>query len=288
MNFSEQRNYFIAGIVSLTVHFFLLMIYLPGLLASETSQLETFPVGLVEISSGSPVRGILPQPQNRINQSMTLKSPESRQPNQVKTEVKSNVNSHQPPKGAAIVPKQERIAVSGHSKEKLENQISGDGNRKLETKANKPPKVAAIPPKKQVPASYNPLERHGGQSTLGESLEEVPGFESPSLHKPQSFGTGKAMVTVLGPMPIYPPDALKEGKEGDVAIRIFVNGDGGLDVPIITQSSGDIRLDYAATSSVERNWKFSVIFEGYYIDLVFSFRVQTGVSVKFLKSKTRS
>jgi TonB family protein len=287
MNFTEQKNYLIAGIVSLTVHFFLLMIYLPGLLASETSQLETFPVGLVEISSGTPARGSLSQPQDKIDQSIMLKSPESRQPNQGKTEVKPNINPHQSPENASVVPKQERIAVSGHSKEKLENQIPGDGKRKLETQTNKSSKVTAMPPKKQVPASYNPLEKYGGQSVPGENVEEIPGSENPSLHKPQSFGTGKAMVTVQGAMPIYPPDALKEGKEGDVAIRIFVNGDGGLDVPIITQSSGDIRLDYAATSSVERNWKFSVIFEGYYIDLLFSFRLQTGVSVKFLKSKTR-
>lgn len=286
MNFTEQRNYLIAGMVSLTVHFFLLMIYLPGLLASKTSQLETFPVGLVEISSGTPARGILSQPQDKIDQSITLKSPESRQPNQGKTEVKPNINPHQSPENTGVVSKQERIAVSGHSKEELENQTHGDGKRKIETQTPKSSKVTASPPKKQAPASY-PLEKHGVPSALGENVEEAPDSENPSLHKPQSFGTGKAMVTVQGPMPIYPPDVLKEEKEGDVAIRVFINGDGGLDVPIITRSSGDIRLDYAATSSVERNWKFSVIFEGYYIDLLFSFRLQTGVSVKFLKSKTR-
>ena len=73
-----------------------------------------------------------------------------------------------------------------------------------------------------------------------------------------------------------------------MAVRILVDGDGDLELVIITKSSGDIRLDYAATSSIERNWKFSQIFEDYYIDLVFSFRLQTGVSVKFLNSETRT
>ncbi len=287
MNFTEQKNYLIAGIVSLTVHFFLLMIYLPGLLASETSQLETFPVDLIEVSSGTPTKGILSYPQDKIDQPLTLKNPESRQPNQGKTEVKPNIHSHQSPENAGVVSKQEPIAVSGHLKGKSENQTPGDGKRKIETQTQKFSKETAIPPKKQAPASY-PLENHGVPSALGENVEEAPDSENPNRHKPQSFGTGKAMVTVQGPMPIYPPDALKEGKEGDVALRVFVNGDGGLDVPIITRSSGDIRLDYAATSSVELNWKFSVIFEGYYIDLLFSFRIQKGVSVKFLKSKTRS
>ncbi len=286
MNFTDQRNYLIAGMVSLTVHFFLLMIYLPGLLASETSQLDTFPVGLVEISSGTPARGILSHPQDKIDQSITLKSPESRQPNQGKTEVKPNVYPRQSSENTGVVSEQERIAVSGRLKEELENQTPGDGKRKIEPQTPKSSKVPASPPKKQAPASYL-LEKHVVPSALGENVEEAPDSENPSRHKPQSFGTGKAMVTVQGPMPIYPPDALKEGKEGDVAIRVFVNGDGGLDVPIITRTSGDIRLDYAATSSVERNWKFSVIFEGYYIDLLFSFRLQTGVSVKFQKSKTR-
>lgn len=286
MNFTEQRNYLIAGIVSLTVHFFLLMIYLPGLLASETSQLQTLPVGLVEISSGTPARESLSQPQDKNDQSIALKSSQSRQPNQGKTEVKPKIHSRQSPENTAVVSKQERIAVSDRSKEKPKNQIPGDGKRKIETQTPKSLKVTPIPPRKQTAASYS-LGNQGDPSALGENVEEAPDLENPSRHKSQSFGTGKAMVTVQGPMPIYPPDALKERKEGEVAIRVFVNGDGGLDVPIITRSSGDIRLDYAATSSVERNWKFSVIFEGYYIDLLFSFRLQTGVSVRFLKSKTR-
>jgi TonB family protein len=96
------------------------------------------------------------------------------------------------------------------------------------------------------------------------------------------------MVTVLGPMPTYPPKARKEGKEGKVVVRVLVNAGGDLMLAIITGSSGDIRLDYATITAIKQKWKFKSITKGYYIDLAFSFNAQIGVSVKFLGSKTRA
>ena len=114
----------------------------------------------------------------------------------------------------------------------------------------------------------------------------MTGFEN-LPDEQRSFGTGEAMVKIVGPMPTYPPAAFREGKEGTVAVRVLVNAAGQVDLVIVTKSSGDLRLDYAATSSVEREWKFTSLNEGYYIDLLFSFDLQIGTSVRFITSKTR-
>jgi TonB family protein len=268
MNFTEQKNYIIAGVVSLTFHFLLLAIYLPGILASKNPGLETFPVGLVEIASGSPGEVIVSLSKNRPDISAALNSQGSRQPHKEKIEIKSAVYSNQSPTDATTIPKKEAVATSG-------NQNSSSGDIEIKSAANpnqSPQDTVALPKKEATAVSDNPWERPGIQSTL---------------RGPQNLGTGEEMVTILGPMPPYPSNALKEGKEGNVAARILVKADGSLDIVIITDSSGDLRLDYAATSSIKRKWKFQPITKDYYIDLVFSFSVQIGVSVKFLNSKTR-
>ena len=147
--------------------------------------------------------------------------------------------------------------------------------------------TAMLPEKEKVAASDTPVEKPESQSAAGGNTKEITGSGNFGPVEPQSFGTGEAMVKIIGPMPSYPPTAYREGKEGKVAVRILVNADGQLDLVIVTKTSGDIRLDYAVTSSIEGKWKFTSINEGYYIDLTFSFDLHIGASVKFLASKTR-
>lgn len=265
MNFTEQKNYIIAVFVSLIIHFS--MIYLPGIQAPEKPALNTFPVSLMEIPSGNEIRQI----------SVVLNPSGKEQSHKGRTEMRSS--------------EKEEVAASDTLVKKPENQSTSKEETKIESpeKSVQAPSNTAVLPKKEEIA---PFEAHAKQSeNQGASDTDTKGITGPgnsSTGEPRSFGTGEAMVKIVGPMPTYPPAALKEGKEGEVAVRILVNADGRLDLVIVTKSSGDVRLDYAATSSVERKWKFTSINEGYYIDLVFSFDIHIGTSVKFLASKTRS
>lgn len=252
MNFSERNNYIIGVFVSLIIHFYLMIIHLPGIFTPKEPEIKTFPIGLVEFHSESKSQQL----------SVALNIPGKDQPNQKKTEILS----------AEKLDKQSVSSEKPKTKSPEPAQHSKDDTIFSEKEE---PKVSDIllekPENLKVPSGVT--EKNGsGNSDTGES---------------QSFGTGEAMVKIIGPMPTYPPTALREGKEGEVTIRILVNADGQLDLVIVTKSSGDVRLDYAATSSIEQRWKFTSINKGYYIDLTFSFDMYTEASVKFLASKTR-
>jgi TonB family protein len=255
MNYTEQKNYIIAVFVSLIIHYFLLTISLPRIPVPKKPAVETFPVSLMEFSSVKKIRRL----------SVMLNSPEKGQ-------------------------KAEEVAASDTTVKKLEDQSVSNENPKIESevKSAQPSKDAAVLPEaEEVAASDTPVKKPENQSAFNGNNKEITGSGNSDTGKQQSFGTGEAMVKVVGPMPTYPSAVLKEGKEGEVAVRILVNARGKLELVIVMKSSEDLRLDYAASSSIERKWKFMPINEGYYIDLIFSFDIDTGVTVEFLNSKTR-
>ena len=208
MNFTEQKNYLIAVIVSLTFHFLLLIISLPGILASKKPVLETFPVGLVEIASGSPKGVMVPLPKNHSDLSVAFNSTGSRQLYKGKTEMKSNVNPNQPPKDATELSKKEEIAVSGNSMDKPGNQSAPSGKIEMKSYVNPnqlPRNVTVLPKNEAIAVSGNHLEKPGDQRSLSGTIEEITNFGNSGTTQTR-FGTGKAMVTDLQPMPPYPPD----------------------------------------------------------------------------------
>jgi TonB family protein len=269
MNFTEQKNYIIAAFVSLIIHFFIFIIYLPGIPAPQQPVIEEVSMSLVEIS-----------PENKIRRiSVALNLPGKGRPDQVKPD--------QPSKQTVSMP-DEATAVADTPRETPEIEEASKDNTEQKS-AVKPDQAldypTAPPEKKAVTDSDNLALKPEEQDATGGN---AGGMAASGVDEQQSFGTGEAMVKIIGPMPTYPPAALKEGKEGEVTLRILVNADGELELVIVTRSSGDIRLDYAATSSVERKWKFTSISQGYFIDITFSFDIHIGASVKFLASKTRS
>lgn len=253
MNYTERNNYMIAVLVSLIIHFCLLTIHLSGLLVPEEPELKTFPVGLVELSTESRSRQL----------TVALNVPKKEQPKMEDAE-KTYLKKFKGQSAPSEKPEIKSVAPT------------------------QPSEDAAIFTKKKETAASDPfVENPENQSATREDAEKTTGFENSGAGETESFGTGEAMVKIIGPMPTYPRAALKEGIEGEVTVRILVNADGQLDLPIVIKTSGDVRLDYAATSSIERNWKFTSINKGYYIDLTFSFDLHTKVSVKFIASKTR-
>jgi TonB family protein len=253
MNYTERNNYIIAVLVSLIIHFCLLTIHLSGMLVPEEPELKTFPVRMVEFSTESKSQQL----------TVALNVPKKEQPQMEvveKTTVKKFIDQSAPSEKPEI-------------KSVAPTQPFED--------------TPLFPEKKETTASDTLVKNPENQRVTGENAEITTGLENSDTGETQSFGTGEAMVKIIGPMPTYPRAALKEGIEGEVTVRILVNADGQLDLPIVIKTSGDVRLDYAATSSIERNWKFTSISKGYYIDLTFSFDLQTKVSVKFIVARTR-
>ena len=95
------------------------------------------------------------------------------------------------------------------------------------------------------------------------------------------------MIANRGSMPSYPKNAMNEGVEGRVEIQVLVSAAGQLEQVIVVESSGDPRLDKVAINSLARQWGFKSGNDKYYINLVFSFEIKSGVSVQFIKSETR-
>jgi TonB family protein len=285
---TEQTYYSIAVVVSLILHFFLLAINLPGILALNNPGLETFPVGLVELASGLPAGEMVSLPKNP-DQSVAVNRPGNRQPLRGANELKTNLNPNRPLQNAAVPSQKEADAVSGNPVERSgDKSVSGNNiGEKTNINPYQPFNDASVPPKKEeIAASDHPAGKTGNQNLPGGSMEKVTGSGNSRADEPQNFGTGEEMVTALA-MPAYPPKVLKEGKEGNVMVRILVNAGGGLSLAIITKSSGDLRLDHAAIASIQKQWKFKAMPKGYYIDVVFSFSARIGASVRFLNAKTR-
>ncbi|HBE79289.1 MAG TPA: hypothetical protein DDW65_16180 [Firmicutes bacterium] len=249
MNFNERSNYMIALILSLAFHCLLLLLFIPEYFNASPADMETFPIGLVEIAAGSPdgVIGMVSQtPAETVAAPVVVSSPSTDDHSKEKTVIKPKITPKVAPEDAILLPKKE-----------------GTGK---ETEQKKPVQAGPL-------AGANGGPGTGGNGDAG---------------KPFGFGTGEGMVTVLGPLPTYPKNALNEGKEGTVLVKVLVKADGSLEQVRLNQSSGDLRLDKAAVSVIERTWKFKPVTKDYFIDLAFSFNIQTaGVSLKFINSESR-
>jgi TonB family protein len=250
MNLSERGNYMIAALMSLTLHCLLLFLFLPGYWSAKPAGLETYPVGLVEIAAGSPDG----------SNGMMVSLPEGTEP--APPAAIHNPGGEQPDKGKTVV--------------------------KPNVNPKPPPEDAIVLPKKEGLAIADDPNKKPTQAVTKTGGKEGPGGNGTSgTGKPLGFGSGEGMVTVLGPLPPYPKNAMNEGKEGEVTVRILVKADGGLEQINLIKSSGDLRLDKVTVSTIERTWKFKPVTKDYYIDLLFNFNIQSGVTRKFINSESR-
>lgn len=253
MKLNERNNYIIALIFSLGFHALLLLLLVSGYLVSKPSHLETFPVGMVEIAKGSPDGGL----------GMMASLPEKPTGEYVNTPVVPNPSIQ-----------------SNHEKDKtvMKPQVS----------PKTPPKDAAIIPKKDqnqpiaVPSkSTNPAEAGGSGN------QETGGNGKAGSGKPFGFPSEEGLITQLGPLPSYPKSAMNEGIEGNVSLRVLVKADGSLEDIHANPLPADSRLVNAAVSVIKRSWKFKTVGQNYYIDLVFSFHIDSGVTMNIGNADNR-
>lgn len=107
-----------------------------------------------------------------------------------------------------------------------------------------------------------------------------------NLSVPISYGDGMGMVIGFGQKPTYPKNALNEGAEGEVLVRVLIKKDGSIGNTQLLKKSGDSRLDDAAVKSLKREWVFKPSTEDYFIDINFIF-VDYDTDYKLLNSATR-
>ncbi|MDB6163748.1 MAG: TonB family protein, partial [Xanthomonadaceae bacterium] len=82
---------------------------------------------------------------------------------------------------------------------------------------------------------------------IGETMQE----------KPQTGPVSSVRLEYdVATRPDYPRDALREGVQGTVMLRILVDVDGRPLQVDIQNSSGDRRLDIAARKQVLQHWRF--------------------------------
>ncbi len=58
------------------------------------------------------------------------------------------------------------------------------------------------------------------------------------------------------PLPEYPADALDDGAEGRVRLRVRIGADGSVESVRIEESSGTASLDRSALATVKSQWRF--------------------------------
>lgn len=249
----ERHNYQTAVVVSIIFHAILFLVYFPEINKPKPVTLETYPVGMVELAQGS--GGM-----NARSAGVTGISGDKN-----KNTNKTEVNPH---KSQTNKPTQSSMEIPD------KNLKTKEGTREVRPKINElPGKVGT-----DGPGAGEILEKPGGTGGNGEGGSP----DSQSM----GFGSGEGMVSRLGPPPPYPKNAMNEGKEGEVAVRVLVLSNGNLDKVVLLKSAGDSRLDKATITSITQNWQFKPVTKDYFIDLIFVFDLQSGITVKFVKSET--
>ncbi len=174
--------------------------------------------------------------------------------------------------------------------------------QKVEKKEVVKPKPKPVPqqattkepelPTKNDPQAKPPAEKAAETIGANQEVAEVKPTPSasptPTPFRPKSMGSGQQMLTSGGDdLPNYPKNAMNEGIEGKVYLKIKVGQKGNVVSALVVQSAKDSRLDNVVLRGVRNYWKFKAYPENYYVNVVFSFSIDEGVTMKFTKAETR-
>ena len=137
--------------------------------------------------------------------------------------------------------------------------------KKVEPPPPPPPVDAKVTPPKAHPAPTRTVERApaNDRKTLVDDkvvtnpiVSPPPRTDTGDTIEPQRPPVGVQLEYAQAPAPTYPRDALRDGVEGTVLLKVLVDVDGRpLDVQI-ERSSGNRSLDRAAREQVLQRWRF--------------------------------
>lgn len=116
-----------------------------------------------------------------------------------------------------------------------------------ETRIPVRPALAPAPVKVQAPTD-NP-ERGDGSSP-------VPGRDATTLHSQGGSRTPGKAAYLRNPLPVYPEDLRRAGKEGKVLLKVKISSEGRAVDVVVARSSGYEAMDRNAVTVVSKSWKF--------------------------------
>ena len=111
------------------------------------------------------------------------------------------------------------------------------------------PSAVTVPPAPPTPPA--PIESAPAPVAAPSPPSAPPVAEKPAPVTPPNFNANY----LNNPAPAYPAIARRQGQQGKVMLRVFVNTSGGADQVQIRAGSGHDALDQAALASVRR-WRF--------------------------------
>lgn len=290
---TDRRNYRIAILVSLIFHGSLILVCLPAFFSPKPVPVDTLPVGMVEIAPGSGKSGGELQAAGnsevkQASQSQPVKNDTTQKT--TKTDTVKTITAKKPDEKSTSTrdlsnkktdsDKENSIAATKGDKQPVQQQPK-------DSKESKDSKDSGGTSGSNNGAGGTASGGSGGTGGENAGNGNGSGAGNGNGSGPVGLGTGEGKVSRMGPVPPYPKNAMNEGKEGEVGVRILVRADGSLEQVNVQKSSGDDRLDRAAVVNIEKNWKFAPETKDYYIDLIFAFSIQNGVSIKFVNSQTR-
>ncbi len=264
MTGSERNNYLFAIMFSAIFHMGLMLI-VPGQFFAAQSldpKLDTITVGTMELAGDSGTvlnTGGGGSPATAEANSTPVKTDPSTQP----------ALRHDSKPGKANPAPQDKTGAPGEL-------TTGD-------KA----KTVVPPAGKQGDPGGQPGTGGGGTgSGGGNGNGEGPGSGSGRPGKAVGLGTGEQLVAIPS-KPIYPKNALNEGVEGDVVVRLLVKADGTLEGIDFVKHASDARLDQAVLNRIKRDWKLKQWPVAYLLELGVTFRLDSGVNVNYFHAETR-
>jgi TonB family protein len=294
MTLNERRSYRIAVVLSVLFHLAILFIVIPySDLTAQNNDLETMSPemldllpgstnqqpALVESSKDMPDR---PAPFKPKQEQIVVRPQPQKQPVKAKHEVELKVEK----------PKQE--PVKPKAKPKQEPVKPKEEPKQEPVKPKEEPKQEPVKPKEEPKQKAAPTDQPVAAAQTAPNSKPVKddGVKPGEAGKPpaaKKLGSGDKMVSGGTDAPFYyPKDAMNEGKEGNVKLRINIAPDGSFESIDILEKSGDYHLDNAAYRYISRYWKFKANSEKYFIELLVIFKLDAAPDIRFLRSETRN
>jgi TonB family protein len=305
MTLNERRSYRIAVALSFLFHLAILFIAIPySDLTAQNNDLETMSPemldllpgstnpqpALVESSKNMPDRPAPPKPKQ---EQVTVRPQPQKQPGKVKHEVELKVEK---PKQKPVKPKEKpkQEPVKPKEEPKQEPVKPKEKPKQEPVKPKEEPKQEPVKPKDEPKQKATTPDQPDAAAQTASNSKPIKddGVKPGEAGKPpaaKKFGSGDKMVSGGTDAPFYyPKDAMNEGKEGNVKLRINIAPDGSLESIDIIEKSGDYHLDNAAYRYISRYWKFKANNEKYFIELLVIFKLDAAPDIRFLRSETRN
>lgn len=110
----------------------------------------------------------------------------------------------------------------------------------------------------QRAAEQRAAEQRQAQANPPAASAPAAASPAPAAAAPAAAATASAVRAISTPSPQYPPEALRDGRQGEVVVEFTVNPDGSVSNPRVVRASPPRVFDRAALNAVRR-WRFQPV-----------------------------